>query len=616
MLASIPPTSRRSAFGLGLLAVLASSLSAQTVLRVDVNANGGATGLTWADAFPDLQAALTAMGAGPGEIWVAQGTYHPVAPGATTTFELADRVALYGGFAGTEVNRGQRDPAAHETTLSVGANTRHIVTGSGIGRSAVLDGFTVAGGNGSAAGGGGALWLEGASPTVRRCLFTGSVGYFGCYGVAVRCSGGTPLFEDCRFENNYGVESFGAAIAALDQAHPTLRRCVFVANVVERGVQPGGGAAYLHLDCATRFEGCSFFGNSSRHASFESSIYPAVGGAILSLAADTVIDGCAFGSNQSEAGGSIYTFRSLEVRSSTFAHERAFRAGFGFNVGGYGGAIASDSYGQTTGARLFENCTFVRCTATDSGGGIWSPSDQPVQLNTVRNCVFRECTDADGLHNKAQCSGVRPRYSDVHGLLVAVPGEDPIDPTQYPGCFDADPLFLDTDGPNGILGDADDDLRLSANSPCVESGDPASPPTGFDGFGNQRTLDGDWNGVQRVDVGAHELAGVFLSATLVPAVGGQRLSATVTGDPGRPLFLLIGFAGPEAQHSPWGSYYFARGAPWRTFALGATPATYELFFPSRLAPSIRGPLVLQALALGGAGAGQVTAPALLDLRGP
>jgi hypothetical protein len=106
---------------------------------------------------------------------------------------------------------------------------------------------------------------------------------------------------------------------------------------------------------------------------------------------------------------------------------------------------------------------------------------------------------------------------------------------------------------------------------------------------------------------------VFLSATLAPALGGgQRLSASVTGDPGRQLFLLLGFVGPEVRHSPWGSYYFARGAPWRTFALGATPATYERLIPSRLAPSIRGLLVLQALALGGAGAGQVTAPAFLD----
>ena len=31
-----------------------------------------------------------------GEIWVAQGTYRPVAPGTTTTFALAERVALDG----------------------------------------------------------------------------------------------------------------------------------------------------------------------------------------------------------------------------------------------------------------------------------------------------------------------------------------------------------------------------------------------------------------------------------------------------------------------------------------------------------------------------------------
>lgn len=282
---------------------------------------------------------------------------------------------------------------------------------------------------------------------------------------------------DCAFRENYGFLSFGAAISALDGARPTFRRCTFESNSIVGGFQPAGGAAYLDFDTATRFEGCSFFRNSCQHASFDGSGYEAIGGAIFSFGAGTVIDGCAFGSNQSGAGGSIYTFRAIVVRSSTFVRDSVHSWGFGFSVGGYGGSIASNSYGAADGARLFESCTFVGSTATDAGGGIWSPGDPPVQLNTVRNCVFRSCTDSDGLINKAQCRGVRPRYSDVHALLVAAPDDDPIDPADYPGCFDADPQFLDVDGANGILGGSRSSCSWAFLGPRSCSRPGGSPPS-------------------------------------------------------------------------------------------------------------------------------------------
>lgn len=133
---------------------LPGSLLAATIYT-NAAATGANTGTSWADAFPDLSAALAAAGPG-AELWVAAGTYRPT-PGAdrTISFPLKNGVGVYGGFAGTETLRSQRDPAGNPTTLSgdVGVagdssdNSFHVVTADGaVSASTVLDGFTISGG--------------------------------------------------------------------------------------------------------------------------------------------------------------------------------------------------------------------------------------------------------------------------------------------------------------------------------------------------------------------------------------------------------------------------------------------------------------------------------------
>ena len=54
------------------------------------------------------------------ELWVAAGTYKPtsITTDRAATFQLVDGVAVYGGFAGTETTRDQRNPATNLTILS------------------------------------------------------------------------------------------------------------------------------------------------------------------------------------------------------------------------------------------------------------------------------------------------------------------------------------------------------------------------------------------------------------------------------------------------------------------------------------------------------------------
>ncbi len=184
---------------LAITAILLSVLVAPTAGGLVLAQDGPVTryvkpGLTgdctaWAAAC-DLGAALAQSVSGD-EIWAAEGTYYPDPAGLTdprtATFQLKSGVALYGGFAGTETARDQRDPAAHLTILSGdldlnnildNGNAYHVVTGSGTDASAILDGFTVTAGVANGAYNtfidGGGMYIKTGGPTLTKVAFSGN----------------------------------------------------------------------------------------------------------------------------------------------------------------------------------------------------------------------------------------------------------------------------------------------------------------------------------------------------------------------------------------------------------------------------------------------------------
>jgi hypothetical protein len=84
-----------------------------------VKSNGAASGAcgAWAAACT-LDYALSQAVAGD-ELWLAAGVYTPtVGAGPTSSFTLTSGVALYGGFAGTETLRAQRNYTANQVILT------------------------------------------------------------------------------------------------------------------------------------------------------------------------------------------------------------------------------------------------------------------------------------------------------------------------------------------------------------------------------------------------------------------------------------------------------------------------------------------------------------------
>ena len=302
----------RLAACLALLSMPWAVPAAAAVCYVNGSASGSNTGASWADAYTDLQSALT--DANCIEVWVAQGVYKPVAPvdvGSVTpteqavSFNVSPNVAVYGGFSGVEAIRTERDPAAHVTILSgdldnnddnnnvdgnfidetsadiVGSNSRHIVVingtaGTPVTASTVLDGFTLTGGYNKNAEGGGALWCRGngagheCSPTLARLVLSGNrASGNGGAMVLDGYSGGasSPTLTDVTFRGN-SAATFGGAMYNNGQgsggvSSPVLTNVTFSGNggVIYGGAMfndgAGGGISSPTLTNAT------FFGNSA-----------------------------------------------------------------------------------------------------------------------------------------------------------------------------------------------------------------------------------------------------------------------------------------------------------------------------------------------------------------
>ncbi len=354
-------------------------------------------GTSWADAFYSVQDALFYSESGD-EIWVAAGTYYPDYGDAVfegdraASFELASGVALYGGFAGTETQRDQRNPSANQSILSGAIGTMsdgsedsiHVTTGSGADSTSILDGFTVQGGNADSESGeyseGGGLYIVDGSPTIRNVLFKDNVA---TTGGAINVRGNSsPVFEDCRFQGNSAYYDGGAFNS--ENASPQLINCTFTGNFALDGVGGGlqvkgggtlnatgctfsnnesvyGGAGVEVSQAAPEFTNCIFSGNT---------VTSGGGGGMENDQGAPVLDGCTFSGNTSNygGGGMVNWTGDAIVRNTSFSANQ--------DNGDFGGGGV---FNYTANPR-FENCEFDGNYA-DYGGGVYTLDGSPVFLD-------------------------------------------------------------------------------------------------------------------------------------------------------------------------------------------------------------------------------------------
>lgn len=359
--------------------------SVATVRYVSNAGTAAGVGTSWGTASNDLQAMINVSSTGD-EIWVAKGTYLPIRKadnvGAVTTgdrnnaFVLKADVKIYGGFAGNENTLAARNWLVNTTilsgdfsgndvvsgsgsTLNIANNSEnayHVVIASGGVGAAVLDGFTVKGGNANssdftgiyvnsnkiARSYGGGMYNYSSSPTIANCNFTGN-------------------------QANYGGGGMNSEVSS----SPTITNCRFLGNQASFN----GGGMYNYNNCAPTITNCSFLGNSSGN-----------GGGMINYSS-TIITNCSFAGNN---GGCINNYGSVakpQLRNSIV---------WGNNGGGISensgsattvsysivqGGASGDIYGNLNTDPLFTDATngnlSLQCgsLAIDAGNNSYLPSN-------------------------------------------------------------------------------------------------------------------------------------------------------------------------------------------------------------------------------------------------
>ncbi|HNQ22845.1 MAG TPA: right-handed parallel beta-helix repeat-containing protein [Phycisphaerae bacterium] len=321
-------------------------------------------------------------------------------------------------------------------------------------------------------GANGAVYCVGVSHTITDCIFHDNRGM---NGGAVHCDeGASPTITNCTFHDNEAILDYGGAVSAEDGSCPVMINCRFVRNIAP----DRGGAVGADWTSHVTLTGCEFSDNSA-----------GTGGAVYGRA--TMTNCLLYDNYATWEGGAISSLGATIANCTMYANTAGF----------FGGAVACDGPSQLT------NCTFYNNTA-DGGAAIYVYTSGPV---TLENCtVYGNTAYSHGgaIHASARTdvrscilwanlpeevlpyTSVYIAYSDVHGGWA---GE---------GNLNVDPLFVDADGPDDVLGNGDDNLRLSAASPCINTGDPeyepGAPPGEADLDGHPRLLCG------RVDMGAYE----------------------------------------------------------------------------------------------------------------
>lgn len=238
------------------------------------DASGDNDGTSWTNAYTSFQSALNAAESGD-LIWVAAGTYKPSsAYNLTNTsryyhFRMIEGVKIYGGFAGTEnpatFDLADRDFVTNETILSGDIGTQgdnsdncyhvfYLPSGLGLTSAAVLDGFTITGGNASVSPKiGGGMYINNNSPTIQNIIIRNNNA--GDYG------GGLYLTQSFLVGNNlliYGNDALtGGGIYVYDAVSSTTFNNITLAN----NTAWNGGGAWLEKSDAT-FNNSIIWGNT------------------------------------------------------------------------------------------------------------------------------------------------------------------------------------------------------------------------------------------------------------------------------------------------------------------------------------------------------------------
>lgn len=527
---------------------LSCSLTAQTTYYVDGNAtNGSADGTSWANAFLQLQQALAIAQDGD-EIWVAKGIYKPTAgTDRFAHFNLPSGVTLFGGFAGSESLREQRNWQTNPTTLSgdIGVpgdstdNSFNVLYSYSPNEKTRLDGFIIEEGNANNSDinvdfhrptrSGGGLYLDGenfgyAQLSVANCVFRHNRALNHGGGLyANGREGGMAIvrLENCLFEQNTS-KTFGGGLSLENYFEQPfsleIKGCEFRNNFAFSD----GAAVWLRANQTVSFSDCSFHHNTSPlgitvhfegvpiHYPFEfvrcefqgnsnySIFYYGQHSAVNDFNAR--FHDCVFRNN----GLPLVNIYFSSQTKSTLRFSNCIFQGNASPPGSSGGLIIGNTSNGSGSSALFANCLFYK----GGTGGILSSSQ--ITTHFINSIVIENPNGTSKFFRGEGTYKVSNSLFSAAGCTELGTNQTPVF-CESGNLFGLDPLFV-----NPLT----DDFRLQACSPAINAGTNAI----LDSLGISTDLEGNprvRNGI--VDMGPYE---AFVSlrpvATAEPGCAGAN----------------------------------------------------------------------------------------------
>ena len=542
-------------------------------VAADRPSSGG--GNRWANAFKTIQEAVDAAGPAD-EIWVKHGTYF-----LSTEIKVTQHVGIYGGFKGSETAITQRDLSVNVTTVDGGNSIRGFTIATGLITDpyrCVIDGFSITNGKGG-------IVISGPTGPpiltvqIKNCTFTNNSG---TAGGAIYTYRAFIVITNCSFYDNSSNEGGGGAIYS-DISNLTVDNCIFNNNVTVNDNANMGGGAILNYSFTANISNCTFNNNTSDQN----------GGAILNIYTDGSITNCTFSKNRTQnagsGGGAICNFSSSPNITN---------CSFGENLTNWGGGAlynGPSSFGANSSSPVIVNCIFSGNTSDYVGGAIWNSTGATGASPTLTNCTFfnNTCTNGPGgaIINNYQCSPIITNCI-LWGDHATSANEisNSTSPTCHPvvtysnvqggytgtGNLNADPLFVDSAG---------GDVHLKTGSPCIDAGNnlaPNLPTTDFEG--NPRILDGDGDNIKRVDIGADEFLGSFVTPGIltdkdeisVPWGGSAIVQVKLSSDPLVDVVISVArISGTSTISVQAGNQLTFTSANWGTYQTATLAATSD-----------------------------------------
>jgi len=299
-------------------------------------------------------------------------------------------------------------------------------------------------------GGAHMLYTEGGgSITVIGCSYEANISEDGGAGAFAYSNGTGTTIE---IDSNY----FHANLAELDGAGCFIRINVsgtvnmFGNHFVENFADSGGGAGVqIHVNDGTiNYRGNLHEGDSTSQSG---------GAALIWLTSGTmnvennVFSGCYAAVN----GGAVSC--ATETGTANFMRNISF----GNKAEGVGGALSAAT---TSGAINIYNNTSYADTSSE-GGAMYAYYDAGSASTSIYNNIFRH--DSEPAMSGSGAISVVAQYSDIEGGT----GESWFGT----GCIDVDPMFEDAAGSDFQITWASFPVEDATKSPCIDTGDPASP---------------------------------------------------------------------------------------------------------------------------------------------